>query len=68
MNFRFSSKDNVPPLRGAMAEIGKKYNENDVQEAIKAVKVVNEGMISLREVEQSFNVQKSTIHKKAKAD
>ena len=64
MNFRFSSKDNVPPLRGAMAEIGKKYNENDVQEAVKGV---NEGG-SLREVEQSFNVSKFTIDGKAKVN
>ena len=45
--------------------IGKKYNENHVQEAIEAV---NDGRMSLREVEQSFNVQKSTIRRKVKVD
>ena len=50
--------------RGTMAEIGKKKNENDVQEAVKGV---NEGG-SLREVEQSLNVPKSTIDGKAKVN
>ena len=48
-----------------MAGIGKKSNVNDVQEALKGV---NEGRTSLREVEQSFNVPKSTIDGKAKVN
>ena len=46
-----------------MAENSKKYNENDVEEAVKAV---NEGRMSLREAEQSFNVPKSTIDRRSK--
>ena len=45
-----------------MADIGKKYYENDVQEAVKGV---IEGR-SLREVEQSFNEPISAIVGKAK--
>ena len=47
---------------GQWLKLVKKYHVNDVQEAVKGV---NEGR-SLREVEQSFNVPKSTIDGKAK--
>ena len=51
--------------RGTMAEIGKKYNENDLQEAVKGV---NEGRMSLTEIEQSFHATKSTINGRAKVN
>ena len=44
-----------------MAENGKKYTENDVKEAVKAV---NDGRMSLRDAEQSFNVPDSTINRR----
>ena len=50
--------------RWKMAKIGKKYNENDVQEAVKGV---SEGR-SLREVDQHLNVPKSSIDGKAKVN
>ena len=51
--------------RGTMAENSKKYNENDVEEAVKAV---NEGRMSLRESEQPLMFQNLQLVGEAKVD